>query len=82
VNAGFGIRVYDADYLLFSTDAFTDISCFSNKQTNERTKQQKDPDVMMPAYNENRLSGIFFVSFMIVSFFYLMNLILAGVVNT
>jgi Ion transport protein len=40
------------------------------------------PDVMMPSYNDNRLSGIFFVSFMIISFFYLMNLILAGVVNT
>jgi hypothetical protein len=40
------------------------------------------PDVMMPSYNDNRLSAIFFVSFMVISFFYLMNLILAGVVNT
>jgi two pore calcium channel protein len=55
---------------------------FKQPNNNQTTKQQKDPDVMMPAYNENRLSGIFFVSFMIVSFFYLMNLILAGVVNT
>jgi two pore calcium channel protein len=39
------------------------------------------PDVMMPSYNENRLSAIFFVSFMIISFFFLMNLILATVVN-
>lgn len=39
------------------------------------------PDVMMPSYNNNRLSAIFFVSYMIISFFLLMNLILAGVVN-
>lgn len=39
------------------------------------------PDVMMPSYNVNRLSAIYFVSFMIVSFFYLMNLVLAAVVN-
>ena len=39
------------------------------------------PDVIMPSYNENRLSAIFFVSFMIISFFFLMNLILATVVN-
>lgn len=39
------------------------------------------PDVMMPAYNENRLSSIFFVSFMILIFFFLMNLVLAAVVN-
>mmetsp|Transcript_12926 Transcript_12926/g.30210 ORF Transcript_12926/g.30210 Transcript_12926/m.30210 type:complete len:840 (+) Transcript_12926:141-2660(+) len=35
------------------------------------------PDVMMPSYNENRLACIYFVSFMSISFFYLMNLILA-----
>lgn len=40
------------------------------------------PDVMMPSYSANRLSGIFFVSFMVISFFYLMNLILAAVVNS
>jgi two pore calcium channel protein len=39
------------------------------------------PDVMMPSYNDNRLSGLFFVSYMIITFFLLMNLILAGVVN-
>jgi hypothetical protein len=39
------------------------------------------PDVMMPSYNNNRLAVIFFVSFMIISFFFLMNLILAAVVN-
>ena len=39
------------------------------------------PDVMMPSYNENRLAGIFWVSFMIISFFFLMNLILASAVN-
>lgn len=39
------------------------------------------PDVMMPSYNDNRLSGIFFVSYMVISFFLLMNLILASVVN-
>lgn len=39
------------------------------------------PDVMMPSYNNNRLSALFFVTFMIVSFFYLMNLVLAAVVN-
>lgn len=40
------------------------------------------PDVMMPSYNENRLAGIYFVGFMIFSFFFFMNLILASVVNT
>lgn len=40
------------------------------------------PDYMMSAYNDNRLSDIFFVSYMVISFFYLMNLILAGVVNS
>lgn len=39
------------------------------------------PDVMMPSYNDSRLSAIFFVSFMIITFFFLMNLILASVVN-
>eukprot|EP00536_Pseudo-nitzschia_multiseries_P001386 jgi/Psemu1/181049/e_gw1.18.17.1 len=39
------------------------------------------PDVMMPSYNENRLASIYFVSFMTISFFYLMNLILAVTVN-
>jgi two pore calcium channel protein len=40
------------------------------------------PDVMMPVYNENRLSTIYFVVFMIVTFFFLMNVILASVVNS
>jgi hypothetical protein len=40
------------------------------------------PDVMMPSYNKNRLTGIFFVVFMIISFFFFMNLILSSVVNT
>eukprot|EP00986_Skeletonema_menzelii_P003903 scaffold1275_cov154-Skeletonema_menzelii.AAC.4 len=35
------------------------------------------PDVSMDSYNENRLVAIFWVSFMSVSFFYIMNLILA-----
>mmetsp|Transcript_36993 Transcript_36993/g.41654 ORF Transcript_36993/g.41654 Transcript_36993/m.41654 type:complete len:840 (-) Transcript_36993:136-2655(-) len=41
------------------------------------------PDVMMPSYNENRfVSSIYFISFMTISFFYLMNLILAVTVNS
>ena len=39
------------------------------------------PDVMMPSYNHNRLAGLFFVTFMILAFFFLTNLILATVVN-
>jgi hypothetical protein len=39
------------------------------------------PDVMMPAYNENRLVAIYFVVFMVITFFFLMNVILASVVN-
>jgi Ca2+-binding EF-hand superfamily protein len=39
------------------------------------------PDVMMPAYNENRFAGIYFVVFMVVTFFFFMNLILASIVN-
>ena len=36
----------------------------------------------MPAYNDNRWTAIYFVSFMIVSFFFFMNVILAAVVNS
>lgn len=39
------------------------------------------PDVMMPAYNGNRWTALYFVSFMVVSFFFLLNIILASVVN-
>jgi len=39
------------------------------------------PDVMMPAYNDNRLTAVYFVSFMALSFFFLLNIILASVVN-
>lgn len=39
------------------------------------------PDVMMPGYNDNRWVAIYFVSFMIITFFFLMNIILAAVVN-
>jgi two pore calcium channel protein, plant len=39
------------------------------------------PDVMMPGYNENRWVALYFVTFMIISFFFLMNVILASVVN-
>lgn len=39
------------------------------------------PDVMMPSYNNNRLSGIFFISYMLITFFLIMNLVLASVVN-
>lgn len=39
------------------------------------------PDVMMPSYNENRWTALYFVSFMILTFFYLMNIVLASVVN-
>ena len=35
----------------------------------------------MPAYNENRWSALYFVSFMILSFFFFMNVILASVAN-
>lgn len=35
------------------------------------------PDVSMDSYNENRLVAIYWVSFMAISFFYIMNLILA-----
>ena len=39
------------------------------------------PDVMMPGYNDNRWVAIYFVSFMVITFFFLMNIILAAVVN-
>lgn len=35
----------------------------------------------MPAYNENRWVALYFVSFMVISFFFLMNLILAVIVQ-
>lgn len=40
------------------------------------------PDVMMPAYNQNRFVAIYFVIFMIFTFFFFANLIQASVVNT
>ena len=40
------------------------------------------PDVMMPSYNENRLMALYFISFMVISFFYLINLVLAVTVNS
>jgi Ion transport protein len=39
------------------------------------------PDVMMPAYNQNRMAAIYFIVYMVVTFFFLMNIILASVVN-
>jgi len=38
------------------------------------------PDVMMPAYNDSRMSAIYFVSFMVIEFYGFMNVILAVVV--
>eukprot|EP00970_Alexandrium_tamarense_P010420 scaffold2107_cov192-Alexandrium_tamarense.AAC.47 len=40
------------------------------------------PDVMMPSYNEHRFVALYWISFMVISFFYLMNLILAVSVNS
>lgn len=39
------------------------------------------PDVMMPGYNQNRWVALYFVTFMTISFFFLMNLVLAQVIN-
>jgi len=39
------------------------------------------PDVMMLGYNSNRWVAAYFVSFMVITFFFLMNVILAAVVN-
>jgi Ca2+-binding EF-hand superfamily protein len=39
------------------------------------------PDVMMPGYNQNRFVSLYFVSFMIMTYFFLMNVILATVCN-
>ena len=39
------------------------------------------PDVMMLGYNESRLTALYFVSFMAITFFFMMNLFLATVVN-
>ena len=40
------------------------------------------PDVMMPAYNDNPLAVLYFVSFMVISFFFIMGVVLASVVNS
>jgi hypothetical protein len=40
------------------------------------------PDVMMPSYNQHRFIALYFVSYMLVSFFYLMNLLLAVACNS
>ena len=37
---------------------------------------------MMPSYNENRVAALFGVSFMVLTFFYVMNLVLAVAVNS
>jgi two pore calcium channel protein, plant len=39
------------------------------------------PDVMLPGYNQNRWVALYFVSFMALSFFFLINLVLAQVIN-
>jgi two pore calcium channel protein, plant len=39
------------------------------------------PDVMLPGYNQNRWVALYFISFMALSFFFLMNLVLAQVIN-
>eukprot|EP00547_Thalassionema_nitzschioides_P003031 CAMPEP_0194206606 /NCGR_PEP_ID=MMETSP0156-20130528/5581_1 /TAXON_ID=33649 /ORGANISM="Thalassionema nitzschioides, Strain L26-B" /LENGTH=818 /DNA_ID=CAMNT_0038933165 /DNA_START=52 /DNA_END=2508 /DNA_ORIENTATION=- len=39
------------------------------------------PDLMMPAYNDSRVVAIYFILYMVVTFFFLMNVILASVVN-
>lgn len=38
--------------------------------------------VMMPSYNDHRFSGFFFVSFMVLSFFLFMNMVLGSVVDS
>ena len=39
------------------------------------------PDVMLPAYQKNYFSMIFFVSFLLVGLFFLLSLLLASVFN-
>ena len=39
------------------------------------------PDVMMPAYNTNRVTTVYFILFMLITFFFMMNVILGSVVN-
>lgn len=38
-------------------------------------------DLMMPAYNDSRIVAFYFIFYMVVTFFFLMNVILASVVN-
>ena len=40
------------------------------------------PDVMMPAYNEFPLASLYFISFMMISFFFIMGVVLASIVNS
>ena len=40
------------------------------------------PDVMMPIYNHHRYVAFYFVSFMMITYFFIMNIILGGVVNS
>jgi len=35
------------------------------------------PDIMLPAYQDNRLNAIFFISFLVIGLFLIMNLLLA-----
>lgn len=39
------------------------------------------PDVMMAGYNENRYTALYFVSFMILTFFFFQNVILGSICN-
>ena len=40
------------------------------------------PDVMMFEYNRNRAVNIYFISFMVIAFYFVMNVILSSVVNS
>jgi hypothetical protein len=39
------------------------------------------PDVMMAGYNENRYVALYFITYMVLTFFFIQNVILASVCN-
>jgi len=52
------------------------LKCFAN------VLQANFPDVMMGGYNSNRATAIFFIAFLIIGHLFLMNLVLATVVDS
>jgi len=73
--------------LYYSTEQKKEMTFFSNLLDSmwnlwKSTTSVIYPDVMMSAYNDNRFTALYFVSYMILTYFFFMNVILALVVTS